>query len=635
MRAPWLAWSVLAGALASAVGLVGVAFSAVGGAGADPALAGQATLARLAGEVADGVVDEWERMRNEEQDFRAAVPFVWSLEPALDPPPPRAAASAGDGILTALIGESVRLEAEEHDAGRAAAVLADADRHVADPTDAARLALRRLQLARARADDERVRALWRAASAELDPGLVLGETSALLVLTLAAGPALELVERAQLRDRLSELWTRGELPLPREPVLELAEGLRQPAPLAAELRRRLQELVPEADPDRRLELVEHAERARLLQTAFGSVPRPSGTGFELVSAAAHELLFRAAPGGGAEGVLLPAGTTRARLEARLAQRELLPPDFALDFAGTDAALGALVREPTPLPGSRLAFALRHADPERVTSAVAERQSRLRAALLVLALFTAAAGLATFRALVRERRAAATKSAFVANVSHELRTPIASILLLAENLERGKVGEEGERRRYHGLIRREAERLRGLVEDVLDLARLERGEAPPWRRAPVATRALVAELEQAARERVAAAGGALDVTTQALPDEVEVDAEAVRRAVLNLVENALLHSGSLELELALAGDGAGGLRISLRDHGRGVPAEQRERIFEPFERLEHADAAPGTGLGLAIVREVALAHGGSARVRAPERGPGAVFELHLAAGEPSA
>ena len=224
---------------------------------------------------------------------------------------------------------------------------------------------------------------------------------------------------------------------------------------------------------------------------------------------------------------------------------------------------------------------------------------------------------------------------MANVSHELRTPIASILLLAENLERGKVGEEGERRRYHELIRREAERLRGLVEDVLDMARLERGEPLTWQRAPLTTLTLLETLEAAARERVAAAGGALDFATRALPESVHVDAEAVRRALLNLVENALLHSGSTELELDVAGDGAGGLVLALRDHGRGVPTEARERIFEPFARLEHADAAPGTGLGLAIVREVALAHGGSTRVRAPASGPGAVFELHLASGEPSA
>jgi len=287
-----------------------------------------------------------------------------------------------------------------------------------------------------------------------------------------------------------------------------------------------------------------------------------------------------------------------------------------------------VRGVTPLAGSKLAFRLRHADPTRVTSAIGRRQAWTRAALFVLALFTAAAGVSTFRALVRARRLVALRSAFVANVSHELRTPIASILLLAENLERGRAGDAEAARRYHGLIRREAERLRSLVDDVLDVARLERGERPRGPLETLATSALVAELEQAARERVAAAGGTLESTSAGLPSHVHADREALRRALLNLVENALRHSGSTDLDLACAGDGAGGLVIRLRDHGRGVPSGARERIFEPFERLEFPGAAPGTGLGLAIVREVAERHGGRALALAPEDGPGAVFEIHL-------
>jgi len=191
-----------------------------------------------------------------------------------------------------------------------------------------------------------------------------------------------------------------------------------------------------------------------------------------------------------------------------------------------------------------------------------------------------------------------------------------------------VADEAGRARYHGLIRREAERLRALVDDVLDVARLERGERAPGRLEPLATTALVDELEQAARERVAAGGGTLEATRAGLPPRVQADREALRRALLNLVENALRHSGSTDLDLATAGDGAGGLVIRLRDHGRGIPAGARARIFEPFERLELAGAAPGTGLGLAIVREVAERHGGRALALAPEAGPGAVFEIHL-------
>jgi hypothetical protein len=341
-RAPWLAWSVLAGALASALGLVGVAFSAVGGAGAAPALAGEATLARLAGEVADGVVDEWERMRREANALEGIERFVWSVAEPVEPRGPLDSALIENDVLDALLAESVRLEVDERDPERAALVVADAAKHVTDPVRAARLALRKIQLARGRRDDELVRTTWRAATSELDPALALGETSALLVLTLAAGPALEIVERARVRDRLSGLWTRGELPLPRENAGELPGSLRQPAPIAAELRRRLQGLVPEAGDDRRLVRIELEERARVLRAAFGSVPAPEDD-LELLIAGEHELLFRATLEGDAEGVLLVAGTTRARLEARLDERALLPPDFALDFACTDTTLGSCPR----------------------------------------------------------------------------------------------------------------------------------------------------------------------------------------------------------------------------------------------------------------------------------------------------
>ncbi|MEQ1891008.1 MAG: hypothetical protein ABL998_00560, partial [Planctomycetota bacterium] len=258
-RAPWLAWGVLAGALASALGLAAVAFSAVGGASGDPALAGEATLARLAGEVADGVVDEWERMRREAGALEGVEGFVWSVAEPVEPRAALESAPVENVVLDALLAETVRLEVDERDPSRAATVLADAQKHVTDPVRAARLALRTIQLARGRGDDELVRTTWRAATSELDPGLVLGETSALLVLTLAAGPALEIVERARVRDRLSGLWTRGELPLPREAPGELLWSLRQPAPVAAELRRRLQELVPEAGEDRRLARIELEE----------------------------------------------------------------------------------------------------------------------------------------------------------------------------------------------------------------------------------------------------------------------------------------------------------------------------------------------------------------------------------------
>ncbi|HEX6882094.1 MAG TPA: HAMP domain-containing sensor histidine kinase [Planctomycetota bacterium] len=623
---PARAWVVLAAALASAAGLVAVALHSLG----DPALAGQAELARLAGSVADGVVAEWERLRRDPAPFADGEPLVFAAElpPQRTPPPelPR----APNPVVDALLAEANRLERAEHAPERALEVLAAALEKPVDAERRGELLLRTIQVASALGDAERARAAWRS-TLELAPDVARSGTSLALLATLAAAPRLAPEERTEARARLAAAWAAGELALPDEPLpgdpALLAAALREPAPLAAELRRRLQALVPGSE-DPQLAHTALAERTRALATAFGPLPAPEDEPARLATGPVGELLYRRAADGTLEGVPWPPGEALRRLAAALERNELLPPDFALDLGALDASSGPVVRAPTPLTGSPLAFALRHADPARVTEALGRRQAWTRAALLVLALFTAAAGLSTFRALVRERRLATLRAAFVASVSHELRTPIASILLLAENLERGRVAGEEARTRYHGLIRREAERLRVLVDDVLDVARLERGERAPGRLEPMQAAALVDELEQAARERVAAAGGTLEATRAGLPPHVHADREALRRALLNLVENALRHSGSTDLDLATVGDGAGGLVIRLRDHGRGIPSAARARIFEPFERLALPGSAPGTGLGLAIVREVAERHGGRAVALAPEQGPGAVFEIHL-------
>jgi signal transduction histidine kinase len=115
----------------------------------------------------------------------------------------------------------------------------------------------------------------------------------------------------------------------------------------------------------------------------------------------------------------------------------------------------------------------------------------------------------------------------------------------------------------------------------------------------------------------------------LPVHAAFDGEAVRRAVLNLVANALRHSGSARIEVS-AGREDDVLLVAVADHGRGIPARERAAIFEPFVRLAGSETTPGAGLGLAIVREIALAHGGSVTVRDRDHGPGAVFELRIPA-----
>jgi signal transduction histidine kinase len=364
-------------------------------------------------------------------------------------------------------------------------------------------------------------------------------------------------------------------------------------------------------------------RAAALERWCGALPEvPSAGGWRLLALAGHGFLARR-DGTRVRGCFADAPALAAALTARLE----LPPDFALDFAGGAATLGEVVRARTPLSGTELGFVLRHADPHALAQAEAGRVGVLRAALLVLALFCAAGGSFTARALARERRLAELKSAFVAGVSHDLRTPLASILLMAENLEAGRIQAGGEQR-YYASIRREAERLRRLVDDVLDFSRIERGERPQLAREEVPLPRLLDELAREARARVERGGGTLDVCAGAVPERARLDADALRRAVWNLVDNAVQHAGGAGVRLAWDAPDGRTLRVAVSDHGPGVPASARAAIFQPFARLNGASHAGGTGLGLAIVREVARAHGGDACVRDGDDGRGATFELTL-------
>jgi signal transduction histidine kinase len=250
---------------------------------------------------------------------------------------------------------------------------------------------------------------------------------------------------------------------------------------------------------------------------------------------------------------------------------------------------------------------------------------MRAGLLALSAFVAVAALTTFGALRRERKLTEARTTFVANVSHELRTPLASILLMAENLESGRAGDNASR--YHASIRREALRLRRLVDDVLDFSRLERGKSIELR----VEDANVAEwLDGTCADAAtfcAQAGASLACTRGELPARASFDREALRRAVFNLVDNALRHSGEKSVALHLEQRGRA-LVIAVSDRGRGIPERKRREVFEPFARLAGPEAMPGAGLGLAIVRDIARAHGGTARLGTPSDGAGAVFEIEI-------
>jgi signal transduction histidine kinase len=203
---------------------------------------------------------------------------------------------------------------------------------------------------------------------------------------------------------------------------------------------------------------------------------------------------------------------------------------------------------------------------------------------------------------------------VANVSHELRTPISALRALLENLIDGV--EPVERSTLETTLR-QVERLGGLVEQLLELSKLESG-AVPLARARIDLRPVVEQVLEESRPQAESRGVGL-----ALDGDPEVglraDEHRLHQVVANLVSNAVRHSpqGS-RVTLWIAGDD-GKARLEVADQGPGIPAEDAERVFERFYRSDHSRTATegGSGLGLAIARWIVELHGGTIRAEPVE------------------
>jgi two-component system phosphate regulon sensor histidine kinase PhoR len=238
---------------------------------------------------------------------------------------------------------------------------------------------------------------------------------------------------------------------------------------------------------------------------------------------------------------------------------------------------------------------------------------------------------------REVDLTAARARFLTNVTHELKTPLASIRLFAEMLLEGRVESEAKRGEYHRLLAGESERLSALIENVLDLGRLERGE-----RALDLKPRRMDELTREILERIAplAARDGLTIATRGLdlPCEASCDRGALAQALVNLLDNSRKYAAAGgKVEVALERDG-GVARLCVRDFGPGIPEEERERIFEPFVRGERQrdGAIPGLGLGLHLARSLLRAQHGELRCTAPgDGGAGVCFVAELPLHAPHA
>jgi two-component system phosphate regulon sensor histidine kinase PhoR len=237
---------------------------------------------------------------------------------------------------------------------------------------------------------------------------------------------------------------------------------------------------------------------------------------------------------------------------------------------------------------------------------------------------------TFNDTTERQRLEAVRRDFVANASHELRTPLTSIRGFVEALEDGAKDEPGTAERFLGKIRTHADRMAALVEDLLELSRLESGARVPepdeTRPSDVAADVVASFAEQAARKPVSLRHEARGAPT------VVTDRERVRRILENLVDNAVKYTpaGGHVVVSTLPGPG-GSVRVQVKDDGPGIEAGHRERVFERFYRVDKARSRElgGTGLGLAIVRHLAESIGAQVTLDS-EPGKGSTFTLLLPA-----
>jgi signal transduction histidine kinase len=292
----------------------------------------------------------------------------------------------------------------------------------------------------------------------------------------------------------------------------------------------------------------------------------------------------------------------------------------------------VVAHPTENDQTRMLAAL----PVRIdlgpVAAVAIGLSPVRLALIVAWVAMALAALAVAVLLRGVVALSERRADFVSAVTHELRTPLTTFRMYAEMLAAGMVPDEAAKARYLDTLRVEADRLTHLVENVLAYARLERGGLGN-RIQPVRGDDLLKLATERLADRAREAGMELAISTDdsARNAIVLCDASAVEQILFNLVDNACKYAEAAEdkaitLDARIAN---AQLCLRVRDHGPGLPADQRRRLFQPFRKsaAEAARTAPGVGLGLSLSRRLARDMGGDLALDETTNN-GAAFVLSL-------
>ncbi|HXK32895.1 MAG TPA: ATP-binding protein [Dehalococcoidia bacterium] len=237
-----------------------------------------------------------------------------------------------------------------------------------------------------------------------------------------------------------------------------------------------------------------------------------------------------------------------------------------------------------------------------------------------------AALAVFHDLTEVRRLDSVRRDFISNVSHELRTPLAGIRAAAETLQEGALDDPSAAAEFLGHIQRETDRMTQLVEELLELSRIESGAAP-MRFAQVDAATVVSDTVRRFERQAERAGLSLSASVPASPLTVIADAERLERALGNLVANAIKFTPAGGSITVSAAEDSGMIAMSVRDTGVGIEPEAQPRVFERFYKTDRGRGSGGTGLGLAIVKHIVRAHEGSVSVES-QPGMGSTFTMRL-------
>ena len=256
----------------------------------------------------------------------------------------------------------------------------------------------------------------------------------------------------------------------------------------------------------------------------------------------------------------------------------------------------------------------------------QRLISLTASVVAITLMAVGAVLA-FRGLSKEADAMKLRGDLIANVSHELRTPLSMIRLGAETLKRGSKLKESERRDIEDQILREVLQLSHMVENVLDVARIQNRSGKALAFTPVDPRDLVTMLVASYESWIRSKGFTISTFVEEGIEPQLWDREAVSRALLNLIDNAVKYSEENKTIDVVISQSPDHVVISVRDHGMGIDEQDLQRIFDPYYRARFSDTQTrrGAGLGLTLVRQIVESHGGRVEVES-QPGAGSTFRM---------